>query len=94
MKKAEMRCVGCIKFDEGFCRANPRPLHLGAALDTTAEQHWCAQGVWHKKSKQFPDDPPFRWHWEDAHDDDCDCYECTGDLKPGDRMVRLSTGRD
>lgn len=60
MKKSEMVCRSCIKFDEACCRLGPAPIHIDEP-----DKHWCAQGIWHRWSERFLEMEPFYWgEWE------------------------------
>lgn len=56
MKKSEMVCSNCIKFDGTLCRLNPHPSMLatvesppfgGKLVELDPATHWCANGEWH-----------------------------------------------
>ena len=61
MKKSEMTCTGCIKFDGSDCRTDPKPALVG-----NPEIHWCAQGQWARWSERYQEMEPLYWgEWED-----------------------------
>ncbi len=60
MKRSEMVCSKCIKFD-GSCRLNPGPI----PIDDPAK-HWCALGQWHQWSERYQEMEPYYWgEWEE-----------------------------
>lgn len=61
MKKSEMVCVKCIKFDGSTCRLDPKPCPI-----EDPQAHWCAQGQWACWSERYQEMEPFYWgEWED-----------------------------
>ena len=62
MKRSEMNCVKCIKFDGSRCRLSPAPLPIN-----DPEEHWCAQGQWHAWSDRYEEMEPYFWgEWEEG----------------------------
>ena len=77
MKKSEMVCKNCIKFDgkRTKCRLNPLPVEpeelygLGPHGNKIIkypwpDYHWCAQGEWHKNKGDWFYGPTFWGDWE------------------------------
>jgi hypothetical protein len=61
MKRSEMVCKSCIKFDGRYCRLSPEPEFLAGAAS-----HWCAQGEWRGWSDRYQEMEPFFWgEWDD-----------------------------
>lgn len=63
MKRENMICTKCVKFDGFNCRylPEPVPIHL-------PERHWCAQGQWMQWSDRYKEMEPFFWgEWDDPH---------------------------
>ncbi len=56
MKRSEMICSSCIKFDGSHCRLNPE-----AHPVRDPQTHWCAQGQWHEWSERYLEMEPFYW---------------------------------
>ncbi len=56
MKRSEMVCSACIKFDSQLCRLMPEPIEV-----EDPESHWCAQGQWQKWSDRYHEMEPFYW---------------------------------
>ncbi|MGC8908878.1 MAG: hypothetical protein ACP5M0_15765 [Desulfomonilaceae bacterium] len=62
MKRSEMVCSACIKFQDGFCRNAPEPCFIPAP-----ESHWCAQGTWRRWSRRYLEMEPYYWgEWEET----------------------------
>ncbi len=61
MKRSEMICKGCIKFDGAMCRLYPDPLRI-----ESPERHWCAKGQWQQWSQRYQEMEPYYWgEWEE-----------------------------
>jgi hypothetical protein len=61
MKKSEMVCNTCIKFEGTQCRLDPEVLPVN-----DPENHWCAQGQWQEWSERYQEMEPFYWgEWEE-----------------------------
>lgn len=75
MKKSEMVCKNCCKFDGTCCRLNPIPMHIHGrpvfteyALGTmNPETHSCAQGQWINRAYKNSDGNfyPVWFKWAD-----------------------------
>lgn len=62
MKRSDMICKRCIKFDGENCRSNPAPV-----LVDNPESEWCAQGTWHQWSERYQEMEPYYWgEWHDV----------------------------
>ncbi len=62
MKRSEMVCCACIKFQDGFCRCGPQPCFIESPAT-----HWCGQGVWHRWSSRYLEMEPYYWgEWEET----------------------------
>jgi hypothetical protein len=62
MKRADMTCSHCIKFDAQCCRHTP---HAVPILEP--EAHWCAQGQWHQWSERYQEMEPYYWgEWHEV----------------------------
>ena len=70
MKKSEMVCRKCIKFEKGCCHLKPRKLFFGTIenhpdiVNYNPDVHWCAEGVWHEGSDRYKEMPFFWGEWE------------------------------
>ncbi len=61
MKRADMTCLKCIKYEAPACRLNPPAVSIN-----DPEGHWCSQGMWHQWSERYREMEPFYWgEWED-----------------------------
>jgi hypothetical protein len=61
MKRDEMTCKSCIKFDGTMCRLYPEP----AEIDGPGS-HWCAKGQWQQWSQRYQEMEPYYWgEWEE-----------------------------
>jgi hypothetical protein len=56
MKRSEMICNTCIKFDGSHCRLAPDSYPVN-----DPQVHWCAQGQWHEWSDRYQEMEPFYW---------------------------------
>ncbi len=56
MKRSDMVCTQCIKFDGSLCRCYPKPVTV-----ENPAKNWCAQGLWHQWSDQYEEMEPFYW---------------------------------
>lgn len=57
MKKAEMRCKTCIKYDEADgCRLSSVPDFI-----VDPANHWCAQGLWRAWCPKLEDFDFYYW---------------------------------
>ena len=56
MKRAEMVCTACIKFDGGMCRQHTEPLRI-----ENPQSHWCATGQWQQWSERYQEIEPYYW---------------------------------
>jgi len=62
MKRSDMVCSRCIKFDLGRCRLAPQTQFI-----SDPEIHWCAQGRWHMWSVRYQEMEPYFWgEWQDS----------------------------
>ena len=62
MKRTEMICCKCIKFEDNCCRLGPESVRID-----DPEAHWCAQGIWRQWSERFQEMEPYYWgEWEDT----------------------------
>ncbi|MEW6114098.1 MAG: hypothetical protein AB1664_18335 [Thermodesulfobacteriota bacterium] len=62
MKRSEMICETCIKFDRTRCRLQPEPIPVA-----DPDKHWCAQGQWEQWSERYQEMEPYYWgEWEDT----------------------------
>jgi hypothetical protein len=62
MKRSEMTCSSCIKFDGSHCRLGPKPHQVD-----DPQSRWCAQGQWHEWSERYREMEPFYWgEWQEA----------------------------
>ncbi len=62
MKRTEMICRTCVKFEDNSCRLGPEPVPIN-----DPETHWCAQGIWRQWSERFQEMEPYYWgEWEDS----------------------------
>lgn len=62
MKRSEMVCSKCVKFDGSRCHLQPQ-----AAQVDTPDSHWCAQGQWRQWSERYQEMEPFYWaEWEES----------------------------
>lgn len=60
MKKSEMHCKSCIKFDGKDCRLDPKPVQI-----ENPSEFWCSQGQWSCWSERYQEMEPFYWgEWE------------------------------
>lgn len=60
MKRSEMVCTSCIKFDGSRCRCLPQPLSV-----EEPQTNWCTKGQWQKWSEQYQEMEPYYWgEWE------------------------------
>ncbi len=60
MRRVDMVCSGCIKFDGTNCRLNPVANPIG-----NPDAYWCAQGQWRAWSQRFLQMEPYFWgEWE------------------------------
>jgi len=61
MKRSEMVCKRCIKFDGTLCRLSPETRRIDEP-----EHGWCAQGQWHQWSDRYQEMEPYYWgEWEE-----------------------------
>jgi len=61
MKRSEMVCTHCVKFDGAVCRLQPEVVQVDSP-----SSHWCAQGQWHQWSERYQEMEPFYWgEWEE-----------------------------
>jgi hypothetical protein len=61
MKRSDMTCSNCIKFDGLQCRLDPEPWSV-----ENPDVHWCAQGQWQQFSERYQEMEPFYWgEWEE-----------------------------
>ncbi|MBI4965364.1 MAG: hypothetical protein HY913_18960 [Desulfomonile tiedjei] len=61
MKRSEMICTKCVKFDGTSCRLQPQPIQVDEPAG-----YWCAQGQWHQWSERYQEMEPFYWgEWEE-----------------------------
>jgi hypothetical protein len=61
MKRSEMVCSKCIKWDGQLCSLSPQPVTID-----DPEKQWCAQGQWHAWSERYQEMEPFYWgEWEE-----------------------------
>lgn len=61
MKRSEMVCDLCVKFEDGLCRFGPRAVAVPNPLS-----HWCSQGRWHQWSTRYQEMEPYFWgEWEE-----------------------------
>lgn len=72
MKKSEMVCKKCVKFETGFCRAYPEPKPIKGSFDIMGvgycnidpKTHWCGQGEWHDGAEPRYDSKGYiKRHW-------------------------------
>ncbi len=56
MKRSQMICSSCIKFDDGLCRLDPEVRRIEQPCN-----HWCAQGEWRLWSERAQETEPFFW---------------------------------
>jgi hypothetical protein len=69
MKRSEMVCSKCIKFEGTQCRLDPEVLPLN-----DPERHWCAQGQWQEWSERYQEMEPFYWgEWEENNRESASC---------------------
>jgi hypothetical protein len=69
MKRSEMVCSKCIKFEGTQCRLDPEVLPLN-----DPGRHWCAQGQWHEWSERYQEMEPFYWgEWEENSRESASC---------------------
>jgi len=62
MKRSEMVCSKCIKFDGTWCRLRPQAVQVD-----DPDAFWCAQGQWHQWSERYQEMEPFYWgEWEES----------------------------
>ncbi len=60
MKRRDMICLKCIKYDGKNCRLAPKPTAIDDPVD-----HWCAQGLWLRWSEEFDELVPCQWgEWD------------------------------
>lgn len=60
MKRSEMICRSCVKFEHGQCRLDPEPRRIGDPMT-----HWCAQGEWTRWSERLQEMEPHFWgEWQ------------------------------
>lgn len=70
MRKEEMVCVKCIKYEDpcAMCHASPIPQQVS---DYDPDRHWCAQGEWHVWSERYKEFLRYKWgEWEGAGDEE------------------------
>jgi hypothetical protein len=61
MKRSDMICSACVKFDGSDCRLNPESHRV-----TDPQTHWCAQGQWREWSERYQEMEPYYWgEWEE-----------------------------
>ena len=73
MKRSEIVCVKCIKFEVGQCCLYPKRLAIGSVdspdiINANPEIHWCSNGVWHEWSERYKETEPF--YWGEGEDED------------------------
>ena len=62
MKRSDMVCEKCDRFEDGFCRLEPIPKRLEAPLYRFCpDKHWCAQGEWRQWSERYGEWERFGW---------------------------------
>lgn len=62
MKRLDMICRKCIKFDGAVCRLQPT-----ATPVQNPDEHWCAQGQWLHWSERYQEMEPYYWgEWEET----------------------------
>ena len=60
MKRQDMTCATCVKFDGAHCRLQPQPVDI-----PHPDGHWCSQGQWQEWSERFQEMEPYYWgEWE------------------------------
>jgi len=60
MKRSEMRCISCVKFEDGQCRLDPEPRQI-----EQPRAHCCAQGEWRRWSERSQEMEPYFWgEWQ------------------------------
>ncbi len=61
MKRSEMVCDVCVKFNSGFCRLEPRSVAV-----PDPHRGWCSQGRWHQWSAKYQEMEAHFWgEWEE-----------------------------